>query len=267
MNTIGLLLTTACLATTAAASETVIIEGDDAYPPYSYVEDGQFKGIYVELIKIAAKQLAPQYTVVLEPTPWKRGLKNLEEGKSLALFAPIYNKERSYISAYSTPLYRETVVLFCTDAVMDKSPRTFPEDFAGLTIGANLGFFLGEQMASASKAKVVTLSESKDSLQKLQSGEIDCYANDRLATYNSFNTLRDKQRRSNLTRFSDFRLNPAQELTSAETYIAYGAASQASYKDDFIQQMNSALEQVKKNGVINQLIGRAIESNLPPSPN
>ena len=172
------------------------------------------------------------------------------------------NEERGYIGAYSTPLYRETVVLFCSDAVMNKSPRTFPEDFTGLTIGINLGFVLGERMTAASKAQVFTLRESQGNLQKLQSGEIDCYANDRLATYYSFNALRDKQRRRNLTRFQGFRLNPAQELSSEETFIAYSAAHPASYKDDFIKQMNAALSQLEKSGAINPLIGRAIESTF-----
>ena len=262
MKGLGLLLATVGVATAASAGETVIIEGDDAFPPYAYVENGQFKGIYVELISLAAKQLEPQYTVVLKPTPWKRGLKNLETGKSLALFAPFRNQERGYIGAYSTPLYRETVVLFCSDAVMNKSPRTFPEDFTGLTIGINLGFVLGERMTAASKAQVFTLRESQGNLQKLQSGEIDCYANDRLATYYSFNALRDKQRRRNLTRFQGFRLNPAQELSSEETFIAYSAAHPASYKDDFIKQMNAALSQLEKSGAINPLIGRAIESTF-----
>ncbi|MBX9756755.1 MAG: transporter substrate-binding domain-containing protein [Pseudomonadaceae bacterium] len=265
MKTIWLLLVTASLATAASAGETVIIEGHDAYPPYAYVENDQYKGIYVELITLAAKQLAPHYNVVLKPTPWKRGLKNLQEGKSLALFAPFHNKERSYIGAYSTPLYRETVVLFCTDTVMNKSPRRFPEDFAGLTIGANLGFFLGEEMAAATKAKVFTISESQGNqtnLQHLQTGAIDCYASDRLAAYYSFNLLLDLQRHRNLTRFEGFRLNPAHELSSEETFIAYSATYPASYKDDFIKQMNAALGQLEERGVINQLIGRAIESNL-----
>ena len=263
MKDFGLLVATVSLATAASAGETVIIEGDDAFPPYAYVENGQYKGIYVELLSLAAKQLAPRYNVVLKPIPWKRGLKNLEEGKTLALFAPFRNAERDYISAYSTPLYHETVMLFCSDAVMNKSPRKFPEDFAGLTIGANLGFVLGERMAAATKAKLFTLSESKGNqanLQRLQAGTIDCYASDRLAAYYSFNLLLDQQRRNKLSRFQSFRLNPAQQLSSEETLIAYSARHPASYKEDFIQQMNAALEQVNNSGVINQLIGKAIEA-------
>ena len=67
MNLFGVLLATVSLATAASAGETVIIEGDDDFPPYAYVENGQFKGIYVELISLAAKHLAPQYQVVLKP--------------------------------------------------------------------------------------------------------------------------------------------------------------------------------------------------------
>lgn len=266
MRVIGLLIATISLATAASASETVIIQGDDAYPPYSYVENGQYKGIYVDLINLAAKQLAPQYTVVLEPTPWKRGLKNLERGQSLGLFPAYRIKERTYISEYSTTLYRETVALFCTAAVMAKSPHTFPDDFAGLIIGTNLGFALGEQMTAAVNAKVFTFSESlgnQANLLKLQAGEIDCYANDRLAVHYSYNSLLAKQRQHKLTRFNGFRLQQAVEVSQEDAFIAYSAANSVSYKSDFILKMNAALQQLIESGQLGPLIGRTIAAQSP----
>jgi polar amino acid transport system substrate-binding protein len=41
-------------------------------------------------------------------------------------------------------LYRESVVLFCHDAVMQTARAHFPDDFAGLTIGVNTGFTVGK---------------------------------------------------------------------------------------------------------------------------
>ncbi len=270
MRIIGLLIATISLATAASASETVIIQGDDAYPPYAYVENGQYKGIYVDLLNSAAKQLAPQYNVVLEPIPWKRGLKNLETGHSLGLFPAYRVKQRSYISEYSTPLYRETVALFCTDAVMAKSPHKFPNDFAGLSIGTNLGFALGEQMTAAVKAKVFTFSENpgnQANLQKLQAGEIDCYANDRLAVYYSYNLLLAKQRQHSLTRFNNFRLQQAVEVSQEDAFIAYSAANTISYKRDFILKINAALQQLIDSGHLEALINRAVEPKSRPSAN
>ncbi len=260
-----LLLLLCSLATLAKAGEIIVLEADDEYPPYSYMHNGQFKGIYVELIKQAAKLLAPKYELVLKPAPWKRGLHNLESGQSLGLVGTYRHKERTFISHYSVPFNREVVTLFCTEQVMNKSPRHFPADFTGLTIGINLGFILGERMSSAVKSQTFKTRESKGNeanLLKLQSGEIDCYVNDRLAVYYSFNLLRNKQRQHDFKQFSDFRLNQAQELSTEDAMIGYSAANSSSAKADFIEQMNKALAQLEKDGVIDKLVGQAIDPGL-----
>jgi len=261
-----LLLLLCGLATLAKAGETIVLETDDEYPPYSYMENGQFKGIYVELIKHAAKLLTPKYELVLNPVPWKRGLHNLETGQSLGLVGTYRHKEKAFISRYSIPFNREVVALFCTEQVMNKSPRNFPADFAGLTIGINLGFILGDRMNSAIKGKTFKVRESKGNeanLLKLQAGTIDCYANDRLAVYHSFNLLLNKQRQHNFKQFSGFRLNQAQEISTADAMIGYSAVNSSSAKADFIEQMNKALAQLQKDGVIDELVAKSIDPGLP----
>lgn len=266
MNMPLILLLLCGLATLAKAGETIVLEADDEYPPYSYMENGQFKGIYVELIKHTAKLLAPKYELVLNPVPWKRGLHNLESGQSLGLVGTYRHKERTFISHYSVPFNREVVTLFCTEPVMNKSPRHFPADFAGLTIGINLGFILGERMSSAIKSQTLNIRESKGNeanLLKLQAGEIDCYVNDRLAVYHSFNLLLNKQRQHNFKQFSGFRLNQAQEISAEDVMIGYSAANSSSSKADFIEQMNKALAQLEKDGVIDELVAKSIDPGLP----
>lgn len=110
----------AALVGPVAASEKVIINADDDYAPYSYVDKGLHKGIYIDFIKKAAEKLAPTYEVVLQPAPWKRRLADLENDGSLAFLPPYQNKERKYIQTYSTPSYQENIVLFCTDDMMKK---------------------------------------------------------------------------------------------------------------------------------------------------
>lgn len=241
----------AALAGPVAAGEKVIIEADDDYAPYSYVDKGLHKGIYVDFIKKAAEKLAPTYDVVLQPVPWKRGLSNLENGESLGLFPPYQNKDRKYIQTYSTPLYRETIVLFCTDDVMKKSRKNFPDDFSGLVVGVNLGFVLGEKMAAATKAGKIKAEEVKGNdanIKKLNAGRIDCYANDRLSVIHSAKGLRNE------AAFKSFKLNEAAELSGEDAFIAYSAANKATYKADFIGKMNAAIEEANKAGVLTKLI-------------
>ena len=123
------------------APQTVILYGDDDYAPYSYVENGVFKGMYIDILREAASQM-PAYRLVLQPRPWKRGLAALEQGRVFGLFPPGRKTERPYVQPYSAMLYRESVVLFCHDEVM-RTPRAhFPQDFAGLRIGVNAGFLM-----------------------------------------------------------------------------------------------------------------------------
>jgi polar amino acid transport system substrate-binding protein len=225
------------------AAETVILYGDGDYPPYSYVENGRFTGIYVDMLTLAARAMAPQFKVELRPLPWKRGLAEMENGNAFALFPPGLKKERAYITAYSVPLYRETVVLFCNDKVM-KTPRSaFPRDFAGLTVGVNAGFLLSARLIDAEKQGLLRLAPATGNdanLKKLALGRIDCYASDRGAALFSAKGLRAAH--------PGFKLREAVELSGENTYIGYSGANAAPYKAAFIQKMNAAIDAVHKSG-------------------
>ncbi len=263
MKSLFFLLVGVSLLGHAMAAQKVVIEADNDYAPYSYVEDGELKGIYVDLLKLASKKLAPNYSIELQAIPWKRGLKNLETGRSMALFPPYRSKERPYIDPYSTPLYRETVALFCNEPTPSRLPRRFPDDFAGLTIGVNLGFALGDKMTDAVKARTFTVIESKgneDNLWKLQAGQIDCYANDRLAIQYSFSKL---QHKAKFKQFKDYRLTESAELSSEEAFIGYSAANTLSFKADFIKQMDAVLMELKKAGTLNKLVQDQLRGTPP----
>lgn len=87
----------ALCSATAFAGEKVVLLGDDDYAPYSYVENGQFKGMYVELLNKASELLKPAYEVELKPRPWKRSLADLENGTAFALFPPGMKIGRAHV--------------------------------------------------------------------------------------------------------------------------------------------------------------------------
>lgn len=242
---------TACLcvlsasAMLAQAAEKVVLLGDDDYAPYAYVENGEFKGMYVELLGKAAELLKPAYEVELQPRPWKRGLADLESGAALGLFPPGLKRERFYINPYSVVLYRETVVLFCNPDVMARPRKQFPEDFVGVTVGVNAGFLLSERLINAAKAGQIRLSEAKGNepnLKKLAAKRIDCYASDRGAALHTAKKLGSDPD------FRGTRLLEAVELSGEDTFIGYSVKHNPPYKADFIAKMNAALETIKRNG-------------------
>ncbi|MBI2747325.1 MAG: hypothetical protein HYX45_17295 [Burkholderiales bacterium] len=132
--------------------------------------NGQFKGMYVDILTKAAERLKPAYTLELQPRPWKRGLADMEFGSAFALFPPGLKRERSYIDHYSVAIYRETVVVFCHEDVLRKPRRNFPRDFADLTIGVNLGFLLSDRLMQASRQGIVKLEAALEAMK--MSGEM-----------------------------------------------------------------------------------------------
>ena len=235
----------------AYAAEHVVLYGDADYPPYSYVENGRFQGMYVDILQKAAKLLSPAYEVELIPVPWKRGLNYLETGEGFGLFPPGLKKERTYIQSYSVPLYTEQVVVFCNDRVMKTKPQFFPNDFAGLTMGINAGFLLSDRLMQAVNSGIVKIEAgpSNDSnLRKLSVQRIDCFVSDRgTALYSA------KQLRQNDNQFQFIPIEAA-ALSSEETFIGYSAHAKPPYKADFIKKMDAALNALKSKGEVSKII-------------
>ena len=141
----------------AATGQTVTILTDESYPPYSFVDNGQLKGIYIEIVNEAAKLLAPHYKVEIVAHPWKRALHEIKKGTVLAILPPYKHLEkRSYIWPYSVPLMKENIVAFCQKGVNlfeHIKPQTIKNN-GPLIIGINAGYLiLNQHLEQAQKNK------------------------------------------------------------------------------------------------------------------
>ncbi|MBV8657795.1 MAG: transporter substrate-binding domain-containing protein [Burkholderiales bacterium] len=246
----------AVLHSTSLAAEKVTLYGDDDYPPYSYVENGQFKGIYVDFLKRVATRLAGSYDVDLKPIPWKRGLAMLEYGDAVALFPPYLRKERTYIQPYSETIYTEKVVIVCNDQAMNKPRKTFPDDFGDVTMGVNAGFQLADNFVNARKAGKIKVEEVKGTdanLEKLASNRIGCYANDRLSTQYTLKKMKTGPHDTPV--ITNLHLNEVYELSSEDVFVGYSLRNMAPYKADFIDKLNASILEARKSGAMSKLIG------------
>ena len=110
-----------------SAKQQMTIYGDGNYPPYSYEEDGQPKGIYVEILKSAFSKMT-DYDVTINMVPWTRGLLYVKNGDVAALFPPYYVEERDPWMLFSEPILEEQVVIFGKSKNL-KGKTKWPEDF------------------------------------------------------------------------------------------------------------------------------------------
>jgi polar amino acid transport system substrate-binding protein len=247
-----------CLTALAAhAVETVVLYGDDDYPPYSYVDQGQFKGVYVDLLRAAVQRMADAYRLELQPIPWKRGLAQVESGGALGLFPPYLRKERKFIQPYSEPLYREQVVMVCNDAAMRKPRSKFPDDYGDVLVGINIGFALSDAFVRARDSGAVKVDESKGNdrnLLKLADNRIGCYANDRLAIRYALSAL--TRRADTRALVESLHLVETTELSGQDAYIGYSANANPPYKAAFIARLNMELQALKHEGMVERLVSQ-----------
>jgi len=232
----------------AATAQEVIILADDSYPPYSFVENGKVKGIYVDIVKEAAKLLDPYYKVSFIAYPWKRALHEIKEGTAFAIIPPYQHiKGRPYIWPYSVKIIKEEIVAFCNKNInlLEQINRKTTKRSSPLIIGVNAGYLLlNKILEQAKKENKIVIAENKSThsnIMKLYAKRIDCYLNDKYSTYRELSII-EKDRK---IKFDDIKEN---FLVMIQTgHIGYTDASTHTFffKNDFILRMDEALSHLK----------------------
>ncbi|KJY84037.1 ABC transporter substrate-binding protein [Vibrio galatheae] len=240
----------------------VTVYGDDAYPPYSYLENGEQKGIYPEILRAVFAKM-PDYVVTITLLPWRRGLKMLEVGEGFALFPPYYySDKRAYISPYSDPILEEEVVVYCNpNKVASRKLSQWPDGYFGLTIGINEGYALGGDAFWAAVTQgdifVKEAKGTKSSLINLYKNRVDCYINDRLSILWEIKLLTVQG-----VFKPDWALTLATSVGGEHGYLGFGDVANEKYpfKEEFIRQFNQALHTLKQDGSIDAVLANYLEN-------
>jgi len=245
--------------TPGAAAQRVTIYVDDAYPPYSYAVNGVAFGVYpAVLARIFAGM--PGYQIEMQPVPWKRGLRLLEQGEGFALAPPYYRPgERPWMD-YSAPIMLESVVIFCNETVAARIgvPR-WPDDYHGLRIGINTGFLPGgPAFEAARRDRKLTVEETRgtdENVKKLLLGRIDCYMNDRYAIQHALLRARAEDAYQRAARVVETGV-----VSQEQGYLGFTRqqGERWTYRTDFIRQFNLVLEELRRSGELAQIADREL---------
>lgn len=236
---------------TRADAQSIVLLMDESYPPYSYVENNEAKGIYVDFIK-EAMQSIPDYKVKFKPLPWKRALNLVETGRAFAVFPPYYRPvSRSWMD-YSVPLFKETVVLFTPPELLERlKPTRWPEDYKGLRIGLQLGF----ATLSPQQKELFVISESPNILTNLKQialNRIDGHPNDYLSVVWTLEHNRQDPALATLE------ITPAAIINEEVAYLAFSniQPEQWPYRADFIAKMNQSLARMRDKNRLQQIVNK-----------
>jgi polar amino acid transport system substrate-binding protein len=262
INKIILTALTFCLIFSAvvfAKDIDVVVYASQDYPPYSYKENGEIKGIYTEIFKKAFSRLEG-YKVKIAPIPWKRGLSYLEHGKGFALYPPYYRpKERPYIWPYSIPILEEKVVVFCREEIFTKSSRSnWPEDYYELTIGNNAGYSIGGdkfwKAVKTGKIKVIETDGNERNILKLGSKRTDCYMNDRLSILWELKHLKAKGKYDEGGIHA--KLLEGATISVEKGFLGFTDRDNGKFpfKGDFVRKFNTVLHEMQKTGELKKIM-------------
>lgn len=244
-----LMLSVVTVLTSAKKKQEVVLVGDDAYAPYSYLDENRVaRGIAVDLLN-EISQAMPNFSIKVLLEPWKRALFEVEKNNLIGIFPPYKNPELRPWMIYSSPLYAETAVVLCNmDKVKNRPGKVWPQDFSGLVVGNNVGFITPGleffKMVKEGKIKVEEVRTTESNLRKLVLGRIDCYVNDRLAIDSELKRL--KLDRSRIAEYAIVSIEPV--------YVGFNNRSTRFRQQEiFIKEFNETVDKLRKEGRLRPL--------------
>ncbi len=257
---VGLLACALSTMSWASPPIEVTILCDAGYPPYSYAEGDQAKGLYHDILRTAFARM-PEYRVHIRPLPWARGLAELAKGRAFALYPPYFRPgERPWMD-YSRPILREKLVVFVRAEVARTLPdERFPQAYGGLRIGQNRGFInIVDQdyqlMLARGELRQIYSKDNRTNLAMLYRGRLDAYINDRRAVLWEL----DRMQRDGV--FGGKGLDWVVEgpwLSGEQGHLGYTRVNSSAYpyKGDFKQRLDAILAELEREGSIVRLARR-----------
>lgn len=246
-----------------AKQQEVIIVADDSYPPYSYVENNELRGIYIDLINLAAQRLAKDYKIKFVAMPWKRALQEVKLGNAFAVIPPyIHSHKRDYIWPYSSALAYERVVAHCHDSIDLRKHLLLPANERvkqSVNVGINAGYLiLNERLSQAKSQGLIKIRENrstKANVLKLINRRIDCYLNDPLSTKW---VLKEITAGDESLNFND--IHQTMEVMVQTAHIGYSSDEKRrfKFKDDFVKRFDKALAAVKRENALDKIVAQYV---------
>lgn len=127
-------------------SESKIIFRVSEYPPYYFQENGEWKGLSVELMNVLLKEAG--YKITYRVVPWKRALSGMKNGDIDAMANLSITEERGEYIHFIGPQMDESMVLFVNKG-FNHEINTM-DDIKNISgkIGIHLGLTYGETFDS-----------------------------------------------------------------------------------------------------------------------
>lgn len=228
----------------AVVTEKRIVLGADSYTPYQYEENGELKGLSVDVVKEVFKRMG--YSVEIKVLPWSRVLKSAENGTVDAIFSSFYIEERSAYMTYAMePLAVSVQSLFAPVGSPIRYDGTV-QSLRDYRLGTIIGYVYGDAFKQGKENGTLNVSEAEDcpaNILKLMSGRTDVFIDNRDTAL--FYIKRDKLEKQIVELLPHF----------TEQEMLYLAFSKKRIKDPLIiETFNQTLKEMKQDGTWQRIV-------------
>jgi polar amino acid transport system substrate-binding protein len=238
----GLLLASAARAETDSSDYSVVLLTEN-FPPYNmaingknFAQEDSIDGIAVDIVKEMFKRAGVQYSLTLR-FPWDRIYKLALEKPGYGVFVTARLPERESQFKWVGPIGPDDWVMLAR--ADSKITLETLNDARKYKIGAYKGDAIAETLTKQGLKPVVVLRD-QDNAKKLVSGQIDLWATGDPAG-------RYLARQDGVTG-----LKTVLRFNSAELYLALNK----DVPDEAVAKLQAALEQMRKDGVVDEIMGR-----------
>lgn len=168
-DTMRYLIMIACLLFGSVAQAEDLRLVTEEYPPFSFREDGKYKGASIDQVDILMKQAGLDYTI--DMMPWARALTLAEKEPMYCVFTTAHNEERDPHFKWVEPLLAgRTLLIRKAGAKID--PHTIDEAKQYL-VGTQRDDFTADLLKKHGFEKLDLASDFNLTLKKLMLGRID----------------------------------------------------------------------------------------------
>ena len=242
----------------------VTVYVDDSYRPFSYLENGVPRGIYVDILRTAFARMEG-FKVALHAVPWERGKYMMEKGEGLAL-APVFfhGHDWPYLHPYSVAFSTEIIQAICTEDVLSSPRPTWPDDYTGLTIGNVTGFdgWGGEKfraMVAEGRIDYEEARGTRSNILKLAENRVDCIMMEQKAFDHALRELMDSGDHTNGMKH----LKKGAIIGTDPVYIGYSRPAREKglypFQFEFMQAFDSELYRMIKRGEVAEIMNSYTE--------
>lgn len=216
----------------------------DEYPPFCYQDNGQTKGLFVDVVTAIFDDMGVAYKI--KSYPFKRAMLSADMGEGIVV-GIIKNNDRQRSLDYSSPFYIDKNVLFVSKG--HAFPFSSINDLKGKRVGVKLGWSYGVEFDQATNNKLFTpiVGEPKQLYTLLQTGKLDAVVGNELSIPSLIKILRAPVEVESL---------PI-PLLMADLYLAV----QKGTKAELIEQFNYHVGRIKVSGEYDNILAKYSRMN------